>query len=305
MDLTIVIPVLNRKAYLQRTLESIPEAFPVIVVDNGSTDGSYEWCQAYAKRRGNLSVASESKAGAAAARNKGLGLCPSPWVYFFDSDDLFTGLPATWDEQADLVCIPTRQQRNGKPKTRPYEAVATPHTHILNLMLNTQSMIFRTEFLRRIGGWDERCLMWDDWELGTRVLLHSPRVQWITAEAFHTIFVHDDSLTGPDYSSRIDPIIKALDVVFEDIYDAGKNTALPAELRNKAFAALFYRSHILCGQVRQEGSEEAARKVRDFISRRFQVNRQSQEMGRLLEWGASKGIRGLWKVALWVIGLTK
>ena len=301
MDITIVIPALNRKEYLRRTLESIPETYAVIVVDNGSTDGSYAWCQEYAKRRSNLYVASCSKAGAAAARNQGLGLCQSKWIYFFDSDDLFTGLPDGWDEQADLVCIPTRQQRNGRIKTRAYEAVATPHTHILNLMLNTQGMIFRTAFLQAIGGWDERCLIWDDWELGARALFHRPRVQWITKEAYHTIFVHANSLTGSDYSSRIDKIIETLRIVFEDIYDAEKNASLSSGLCNKAFAALFYRCHILCGQVQREGDEEAARKVRQFISERFQVNRQSQQMGQLLEWGAKKGVRGMWRIALWAM----
>lgn len=294
MDITIVIPVYNRKTYIEKTLESIPHSYPVILVDNGSTDGSLELCTELAKKRTNTRVTTEQTPGAAAARNKGLSLCTSKWVYFFDSDDIFTGLPATWNEENDLICIPTKQKTGDKIQTRAYKPVTTPHTHILNSMLNSVSMIFRTEFLRNIGGWNTRCLIWDDWELGLRSLLKTSKVQWITDTVYHIILIHPDSLTGPDLSSRIERILTVLDIAFNNIYDL--------QPQNKqAFAALFYRCYILCGQMQQEGDAHAAGRIRTFIYDRFTVNKQSHQMGQLLEWGAQKGLRGMWKIALWVV----
>lgn len=294
MDITIVIPVYNRKEYIQKTLTSIPEAYPVILVDNGSTDGSRELCTALAKIRPNTQVAQELTPGAASARNKGLSLCQSTWIYFFDSDDLFTGLPTTWNEDSDLICFPTHQQLEQKIKERSFSPVTTPHTHILNSMLNTQGMIFRTSFLRDIGGWNPQCFIWDDWELGLRALLHAPKVQWITDKTYHVILVHPDSLTGANFASRIDRILQALDIAFNDIYDL-------APKDNQAFAALFYRCYILCGKMRHEGHPDAATQMRTFIYDHFRVNRQSHQMGSLFEWGAAKGIRGVWRIALWLV----
>lgn len=44
MDITIVIPIYNRKEYIHKTLETIDDKYPLILVDNGSTDGSFELC---------------------------------------------------------------------------------------------------------------------------------------------------------------------------------------------------------------------------------------------------------------------
>ena len=292
MDITIVIPVYNRRSYIRKTIESIPPAYPVILVDNGSTDGSYELCQNLAKtRQGDTFVVTEDTAGAAAARNKGLSLCQSKWIYFFDSDDVFTGLPASWDESCDLVCFPTRMLLDGKLHTRAYSPVTSPHTHILNSMLNTQGMIFSTSFLRDIGGWNEQCLAWDDWELGLRSLLLRPRLLWITQQAFHIILIHPDSITGSTLSSRADHILTALRTALDDIY-----RLQPSD--QASLVALFYRCNILAGQMLCEKHPEARQKIHDFIADSFHVGRRQQLTGQLFEWGAARGMRGLWRMAL-------
>jgi len=294
MDITIVIPVYNRKEYIRQTLDNIPASYPVIMVDNGSTDGSLELIRQLAEERPGTLVTTEQQPGAAAARNKGLSLTRSKWIYFFDSDDIFTGLPAQWDDTVDLVCFPTRQQIGGKTHTRAYSPVTTAHTQILSSMLNTVSMVFRTDFLRQIGGWDARCLIWDDWELGLRALLLTQKVEWQTQQAYHTLLIHPDSITGRNLSSRIGRILDALDIAFADICKLQ-----PAN--QAALAALFFRCQILSGQMQNEGDASAARQMHDFISDKFSVNRMSRLMGQLLEWGARHGVRGTWRIALWLV----
>ena len=93
MDITIVIPVYNRRGLIKRTLESIRRSpvsgVPVIVVDNGSTDGTLELLNEYSAAYPSITIAQEPVRSAAAARNKGLSLVKTTWVYFFDSDDEF------------------------------------------------------------------------------------------------------------------------------------------------------------------------------------------------------------------------
>ena len=297
MDITIVIPIYNRKDYIRKTLESIDEKYPLILVDNGSTDGSFELCSEIVSQRKHTILVTEPKPGAAAARNKGLSMCQTRWVYFFDSDDIFTGLPMSWNVDSDMVFFPTCIDVNGQLRTRGYQVPAAPHVHILNSMLNTQGMIFRTEFLRVLGGWNESCLLWDDWELGLRVLLHHAKADYVTKQPYHVISLHSDSITGDSLSSRADRIITTMGIAFDDIF----NSAVEGKERQKAFAALFYRCYILSGKMLMEGNAESSAKIDAFIYDRFRVNRQSHMMGQMLRWATAKGGRGVWRIALRIV----
>lgn len=291
MDLTIVIPIYNRADCLLTTLDSIPTMYPLILVDNGSTDASLQVAEDYCRRR-NCQLESapaicitKSMPGAAAARNRGLALCTTEWVYFFDSDDLFTPLPDI-DAQCspaelDMICFPVRMVVKGRTTVRAYRPTASVCDHILSTMLGTQSMLFRTEWLRSIGGWDNRCRIWDDWELGVRALLHRPRLCWITDTVCHHIYVHDDSLTGPSFGARWEYILDALRVVREEVMASDDNDV------QRAFNL---RCYIVSGTLRHEGCHEAAAAIRQLAVPSL--------LGRCLETYQAHGGRGAWRIAL-------
>ena len=94
--LTIVIPVHNRRNLVEHTLGSLRQQtaprFATVLVDNASTDGSIEVLRKWQAENNSperpVTVLSESTPGASAARNRGLDAVESPWVLFFDSDDL-------------------------------------------------------------------------------------------------------------------------------------------------------------------------------------------------------------------------
>lgn len=301
MDITIIIPVYNRKGLVQKTLDSIPDTFNIIIVDNGSTDGSYEFCRQWMlnSRRKNVVVDREFNLGASNARNKGLSLCKTKWVYFFDSDDVFTGLPSAWNENMDLVCFPVNMLVNGKNKIRDYKPVADAYVHILNSMLDTQSMLFRTEWLKEIGGWNADCKVWNDWELGLRALINKPRLQWITDKSYQQIIVHGDSLTGNKLSDNYKDRLNTLSVAFDEIYDMKSG-----QEKQKALFALFLRSYIFSGQLLKERDAKASEEIENFIYDKFSVNKQSHQMGRIFRWYTSKGGRGSWKIALKLVEIS-
>jgi hypothetical protein len=298
MDLTIVIPLYNRKEYIRATLESVVGSGvsyrQIIIVDNGSDDGSYEYACSLSKLYGDrVMVVQELRRGAAAARNRGLELCCSSWVYFFDSDDIFTGLPNSWDEGADMVCIPTQQSIGGRLRTRAYKAVSSPHTQILSSMLNTVSMIFSVSFLRGIGGWNEDCRSWDDWELGVRSLIRAERVEWVTSRAYHRILIHDDSITGGNFSDRYVSHLGAMGAAFDDVLLMSDGTE-----KDRCLFALFLRCYILSGLLLREGDSAGSAAVHGFINERFMVGGYDYKLGHLVEWYVSKGGRGAWRIAL-------
>lgn len=89
--LSIIIPVYNAAKYLPRCIDSILNqtypSFELILVDDGSSDGSSEICNEYAKRDARVRVIRQENRGVAAARNTGLDAAAGSFVTFVDSDD--------------------------------------------------------------------------------------------------------------------------------------------------------------------------------------------------------------------------
>lgn len=89
-----VVPVYNTAEYLPECLDSLVgqsiglDAIQVVVVDDGSTDGSAEVIKGYAERYPNNFVClNQENSGQGAARNLGLAHCEGEYVGFMDSDD--------------------------------------------------------------------------------------------------------------------------------------------------------------------------------------------------------------------------
>lgn len=304
--LTIVVPVRNRAQLVERTLASIAAstcAFAeLIVVDNGSEDGTEEVCRRWATQHPEvpMQVLTEPRPGAAVARNTGLRASQTEYVYFFDSDDVFSAdfiaaIAPEFAQPFDVLCVPVRQEVNGNLTKRPYRACGDVHVHLLNNMLSTQSMVFRKAFLEEIGGWNEGLTTWDDWELGTRVLLAGPRLRWHEGEAFHRVFVHDDSLTGASFTATLPAIVTAMRAVMELL----KETTIEEGERQSAMKAYYLRCMIYGGHLRREGNTNGeaqfialAEACADKTSSGLKV------IGDALRWYAGKGGRGAWRIAL-------
>ena len=303
MDITIVIPVYNRKALLRHTLDCISKSpvsgVPVIVVDNGSTDGTLDFLETYCSNHPQVTYAIESERSAAAARNRGLSLVTTAWVYFFDSDDEFEDIPQQWNSDVDMVVFPTRQSVDGKVKTRAYSVTADPAVHIVNSMLNTICMIFRTGWLKEIGGWNTKCRIWDDWELGARALMASQNIQWIESKPYHTANVHTDSITGPSFKSRYKLQLEAIGQVLDDAEHTDD------KVRDRCRKALMLRTYIISGQLLYEGDRKASEECRQFIKSNFGDKPSGSGLGRFLEQYTAFGLHGAWRIALRNITKTK
>lgn len=88
---SIIIPVYNAEHTLSRCLESILvqtyDNIEVILVDDGSKDGSLALCKSYAERDGRVKVVHTANQGSGPARNTGVQNASGTWAYFPDSDD--------------------------------------------------------------------------------------------------------------------------------------------------------------------------------------------------------------------------
>lgn len=89
--ISVIVPVYNVKQYLQRCVDSILEqsyqTFELILVDDGSTDGSSELCDECATKDPRVKVIHKENAGVSAARNDGMDLAQGTYLAFIDGDD--------------------------------------------------------------------------------------------------------------------------------------------------------------------------------------------------------------------------
>ena len=90
---SVIIPVYNVRPYLAEALDSVLYQtygdLEIIIIDDGSTDGSGEVCAAYAEKDARIRLIHTENRGLSAARNKGLDCMTGEAVAFLDPDDAF------------------------------------------------------------------------------------------------------------------------------------------------------------------------------------------------------------------------
>ena len=91
LDVSIIVPVYNSVSFLDKCVSSIMEKtrypYEIILVDDGSTDGSSELCDGLAEKWPCIKVIHIKNAGAGEARNTGLREATGKFAIFIDSDD--------------------------------------------------------------------------------------------------------------------------------------------------------------------------------------------------------------------------
>ena len=90
---SIIIPVYNVKQYIAEALESVINQtytnLEIIIIDDGSNDGSEIICDEYAKKDKRIKLIHKANSGLSAARNTGLDNAFGDYITFLDSDDVF------------------------------------------------------------------------------------------------------------------------------------------------------------------------------------------------------------------------
>jgi len=163
---SVVIPVYNGERYLGETIQSVLDQtyrnFELIVVDDGSTDGS----AAVAKRFGEaVRYMSRPNGGVCKARNTGMAAARGSYLAFLDQDDLW--LPeklavqvAYLEGHQEVGAVYCQCEVIGKAKWGRSVYYSEPmKDDVVGIMkgpyLLMTATMFRTEVLRKIGGFEE------------------------------------------------------------------------------------------------------------------------------------------------------
>lgn len=89
---SVVIPTYNRKETLKRTMEAVlnqsypKDKYEIIIVDDGSSDGTKELIEELSQKAGNIKYLKQSNKGPASARNRGIEIAKGKIILFTDDD---------------------------------------------------------------------------------------------------------------------------------------------------------------------------------------------------------------------------
>lgn len=243
---SVIIPTYNRRALLKRAVESVLEQsyrdFELIVVDDGSTDGSAALVEGLG---GAPRCLRQDHRGQAAARNRGIAEARGPLIAFLDSDDWWDreklSVQVTAMENEPRYGVSHTQEiwyRGGeilpqKAKHRKYGGWIFERCLPL-CAVSPSTAIVRKSLFDTVGLFDESFPCCEDYDL------------WLRASARHPFLLVDRALTlkeggRPDQVSRIHRVgidrfrIKALVKVLEEpglLSDAQRSLAV-RELEKK------------------------------------------------------------------------
>ena len=181
MDISVIIPTYNRRNTLSRAVESvlnqIYKPIEIIVVDDGSTDGTKEmFSEMYPLVRYIYQVNS----GVSSARNMGIKSASGDWIALLDSDDEW--LPDKLDRQVKLlqdnaeirfchtneIWIRNNVRINQKKKHQKYGG--NIFKKCLDICrISPSSSLFHTSVIKDVGRFDESLGVCEDYDLWLRI----------------------------------------------------------------------------------------------------------------------------------------
>jgi glycosyltransferase involved in cell wall biosynthesis len=193
-EVSVIIPTYNRRAMVCEAIASVMDqraaasdiACEVIVVDDGSTDGTAEELHRIGAARGQdrmcLRVVRTENRGVAAARNAGVAMASAPLIAFLDSDDLW--MPHKLERHlkfmhshpefpiAQTEEIWMRGGRRVNPGVRHRKRCGDIFVDSLRTcLISPSAVMLHRELFCRAGGFDERMAAAEDYDLWLRILV--------------------------------------------------------------------------------------------------------------------------------------
>jgi glycosyltransferase involved in cell wall biosynthesis len=216
---SIIIPVYNREGFIAEAVESALDQLDVdkevIVVDDGSTDGTAATLRRYLDR---INYLRQKNAGPPAARNSGVVMAKGEFITFLDSDDLWprsrtrlllnclNAHPVAGVAMGHLQYVPVEVS----PSER-YLAASQETESVLNY--NLGASLFRASIMQTVGAFDETMRYSDDWDWFIRAREEGIRIELLPDVTLisrrHTENLSNQRYVGNHYTLMM--LKKALD----------------------------------------------------------------------------------------------
>ncbi len=181
--ISVIIPTFNRLGLLKQTVASVRSQtfkdYELIIVDDGSVDGTSEWLETLSDVR----YVVQTNSGIASSRNKGASLSLGKWLAFLDHDDL-------WDEKKlevqanfananpELGMLAIRHVRLGR-RYKPCARSAWIKGDLFlkeysQSFIHTSSVMIRKDVFHAVGGFPTRYRFADEFDVWLKIAKSFP-----------------------------------------------------------------------------------------------------------------------------------
>ena len=235
---SILIPCHNSEEHLAETIESaLTQTWPeyeIIIVDDGSTDDSFEIARSY--EGDEVNVIRQSNQGAPAARNRAFRASTGDYIQYLDADDLLHPHKVEAQVSALKECsprtvavsstvyfqdgMPPGQGRRAKGVSEiPWLTSEDTVQWLINLwmpdrgwgMVQTGAWLTPREVIEEAGPWDEQLTRDQDGEFFTRAILASGGIQYVGKGCIY-YRSHDDTRVSSNHSRKaFESLLRSID----------------------------------------------------------------------------------------------
>ncbi len=257
---SVIIGMYNAEKYIARCVASVAgqlyKNLEIILVDNNSSDGTYQICEELAKRDGRIKLITEKKQGANYARYAGFKNCAGKYVMFADSDDwidadtVSTLCKAAEENEAEIVkCNYIIEYENGQflhncglienetvcgERLREYILGIFVITYHFNPIWGQliRKDILKDEYFEDVGG----IMISEDYLINAHMYAGLKRFRFVPGYFYHYNMANTESITATMDFERLSKCLRQYWRVNEKIFNIIEKSY---ELACKALVAKF------------------------------------------------------------------
>jgi glycosyltransferase involved in cell wall biosynthesis len=265
---SVIIPTYNRKDFLLEAVDSVLaqvyKEYELIVVDDGSDDGTGDALKRYGER---VRYCVQAHGGVSAARNHGLTRARGEFIAFLDSDDLWSPKKlqiqtAFMDEHpeaqicyTDEIWIRRGKRVNPQKKHAKYSGWIYPQCLPL-CIISPSSALMRRGLFAQVGVFDPQLLVCEDYDFWLRVASRFP-IFFIPEQLIVKRGGHPDQLSQQPWGNdryRVRALVKIME-----------QGVLTAEQRRFTIQELHRKLGILISGYRKRGKEKEVQEYQALL----------------------------------------
>ncbi len=283
--ISVIVPVYNILEYLPRCVQSLrSQTYPnleILLVDDGSTDGTGALCDELAREDGRIRVFHKQNGGSSSARNLGIEMAAGELLGFVDSDDyvepdMYELLQQAMEKYQDVCGEQAKVVQVGRDEideqgNRLPDICVPPEnntcyddkTFLRELLLHKGDCSFCTKLLRREVLAEKRFpvgVLNEDFYLMLQILPEMGTLVSLPQQAYHVFYrigSNSRKAEKEDFSRVFIDIVDNADMAMELVRSRYPELE-PVALRFGVFQRLDYLLHIPISQMRQDNEQYRA-----------------------------------------------
>lgn len=293
---SVIVPVYNVENYLEKCVRSIlcqtQRDFELLLIDDGSTDGSGALCDTLGETDSRVRVIHQENKGLGGARDTGIDNARGEWLLFVDSDDwiepdlLMKALNAAERENADMAVFPFRSvDETGKEQKSFSEPIEKERgfspegrKDLLLIAPSACNKLFRASLFAETGARFPHKVWYEDIHTTPKLLTAARRVVFLKDVGYNYL-QRTGSITKNVNIDRNREILEAFDDLLSWFKDRGKFDAYREELE---FLTL-YHAYLTASVrvIRLDKNHPLLKEFAEYLEKNFPNYRKNPYLTRL------------------------